>query len=108
MSRIQPFSNLTEFTSWKDKNCDRCCRYENVSTKANNARCRLAFYLDLGSVSDGTISSYTALKIGCKSFNGFDGSCELYDQCKMFNIPIKKYPKKKKVDKRQTNLFNHK
>ena len=99
MSRITPFANLREFISWKDNNCDQCCRYENKSTKANNARCRLAFYLDLACVDDGTISLRTANKIG------YDGTY-LNTKCNDFDKPIirKKYPKKIKG---QTKLFSH-
>ena len=99
MSRVTAFSNLREFISWKDNNCDQCCRYENKSTKANNARCRLAFYLDLASVDDGTISLNTANKVG------YDGTY-LNAKCNDFNKPIirKKYPKK---IKNQTDLFSH-
>lgn len=93
--KVQPFSNLTDFIKWKYKNCDKCCRYENKSTKANNARCRLAFYLDLASVTDGMISVTTALKIGTTEFNGIHSTCTLKYSCNNFNKPIirKKYNK---------------
>lgn len=97
--KIQPFSNLREFIYWKDKNCDECCRYSNVSSKRNNAKCKLAFDLDLASVTDGEISLNTANKIG------YDGTY-LNRKCNDFNKPIirKKYPRK---NKNQTELFSH-
>lgn len=103
--KVQPFSNLTDFIKWKDKNCDQCCRYENRSTKSNNARCRLAFYLDLASVTDGLISTTTALRIGTKEYNGIDSTCTLKYKCNDFNKPLKTYPKKKKIHKDQIKLF---
>ncbi len=104
--KVRPFRRLTEFMHWESNNCDKCCRYENKSTNVNNAKCRLAFYLDLASVSYGTISVLTALKIGTKYYNGIDKECVLLDKCNNLNKPLKKYPKKKKIDEKQTNLFN--
>lgn len=103
--RITPFSKLTDFMSWQSNNCDKCCRYSNVSSKRQNAKCKLAFDLDYACVSDGTISTDTALKIGCTEYNGIDGSCTL-GKCKDFDKPIirKKYPKKIKG---QINLFEN-
>lgn len=103
--RITPFKSGTDFMSWQSKNCDKCCRYENKSTNVNKARCRLAFYLDLASVTDGTISFKTGFKIGYKSYNGISGTCELKDKCNNFNKPIIRKKYIKKIDKRQTNLF---
>lgn len=108
---VQPFSNLTEFEWWKNNNCDKCYRYENKSTKLNNARCKHAFRLDLACVSDGMIPLRTAFKIGTKSScTGLEkdnvGTCVLQDKCKLFNkpLPIRKKAKKKE-DINQYNLF---
>lgn len=89
MKKITPFSNGSEFESWQDQNCFNCCRYSNVSTKRNNAKCKLAFDLDIGCVTDGTISLNTATKIG------YDG-VSLNVRCNDFSKPIirKKYIKK--------------
>ena len=99
MSRVRPFSNGTEFDWWTSRNCDKCCRYSNVSTKRNNAKCKLAFDLDYACATDGMINLNTANKIG------YDGTY-LNDKCKDFNKPIirKKYTKK---IKNQTELFSH-
>lgn len=103
--RVRPFSNGTEFMSWQSANYDKCSRYSNVSSKRSNAKCKLAFDLDFACVDDGTISTETALKIGCTAYNGIDGSCTL-GKCKDFNKPIirKKYVK---IDKNQKQLFSH-
>lgn len=97
--RIRPFSNGTEFEIWTSQNCDKCCRYSNVSSKRSNAKCKLAFDLDFACVDDGTITIKTAEKIGLK-----DGY--LKDKCNDFNKPIirKKYVRK---DKNQKELFSH-
>lgn len=79
--QIIPFSNLSEFDSWQSHNCDRCCRYDNTSSKRQNAKCKLAFDLDLACVSEGSISVDTAKSIG------FDG-VQLNDKCNDFNKPI--------------------
>ena len=87
--RMAPFSNLTDFYIWQSNNCDKCCRYSNVSTKPSNAKCKLAFDLDFACIDDGTISIKTAENIGLKG--GY-----LKNKCNDFNKPIirKKYPKK--------------
>ena len=97
MKRFAPFSNLTAFCSWQSNNCDRCCRYSNVSSVRKNAKCKLAFDLDFACVDDGTISLETAEKIGLEG--GY-----LKNRCNDFNKPIirKKYSKKIKG---QTKLF---
>lgn len=64
--KIRPFSNGFEFDSWTTKNCDRCSKYENESTSIEDAGCKLAFYIDLGSVTDGTIPEHIASEFGCK------------------------------------------
>lgn len=97
--RITPFSNLTEFISWQNNNCNQCCRYSNVSVKRQNAKCKLAFDLDYACIDDGTISLETAEKIGM--------CCgQLSIRCNDFDKPIirKKYVKK---DKNQKELFSH-
>lgn len=100
---VRPFSNGTEFLLWKEENCDGCIRYENKSTKASNAKCNLAFYLDLGSATDGMIPSDVALRIGVSEYNGIEMSCTL-SRCKNFNKPVREYPRKRKIDKLQTEL----
>lgn len=63
---IKPFSNGFEFRSWTTKNCDRCTKYENESTSIEKAGCKLAFSIDLGSVTDGMIPEDIASEFGCK------------------------------------------
>lgn len=76
MKRVEPFSNGFEFRSWKDRNCDRCAKYENESTKIEDAGCKLAFYVDLGSASDGSIPESVATEFGCKIEKGFFTDCK--------------------------------
>lgn len=64
--KIRPFSNGFEFRSWTTKNCDRCSRYENKSATIEDAGCKLAFSIDLGNVTDGTIPERIASEFGCK------------------------------------------
>jgi len=45
------FSNGTEYMLWQGRNCDNCAKYENESTEVGNAGCRIAFYIDLCSVT---------------------------------------------------------
>lgn len=93
--KVIPFSNATEFEIWQTNNCDRCCRYSNVSTKRNNAKCKLAFDIDLASVTDGRIRLKTAKEIGIQIHNGY--CVTLNNRCSYFNKPIirKKYSKTK-------------
>ena len=105
MKRLTPFSNGSEFERWKENNCDQCCRYENKSTKPNNAKCRHAYYIDLASATDGKIPVNSVGKIGFKRVDLSSDSCALLDRCEMFNKPLKKYPIRKKADERQKELF---
>ncbi len=98
-TRVRPFSNHTEFEWWQERNCDRCCRYSNVSSKRKNAKCRLAFDLDFASIDDGTIRRKTAEMIGLS--NG-----SLKNRCNDFNKPLPTRNKpQKKADINQYNLF---
>lgn len=74
--KIEPFSNGFEFRGWKDRNCSLCDKYEDESTKVEEAGCKLAFYIDLGSVSDGTIPKAIADEFGCEIERGFFTNCK--------------------------------
>lgn len=50
--QLVPFSNGTEYTMWQDANCHQCTKYENESTCEADARCKLAFYLDMGALGE--------------------------------------------------------
>ena len=64
MKKHTPFSNGTEFMYWQSMNCYKCKKYENESTKIEDAGCKLAFSLDLASVSDGKMDMDIAEQIG--------------------------------------------
>jgi len=63
MNQITPFSNGTEFDTWKENNCDQCKKYESESSTPEEAGCRLAFWLDMGSIS-GTVAEDVCNEIG--------------------------------------------
>lgn len=104
-SYIRPFSNGTESMQWKSNNCDRCCRYENESSKPEDAGCEMAYYLDLGEVT-GEIPKRMAIRIGCQYFDGFARNiCVLQSQCNHFNKPVKiKAAPTEPIDKRQLKI----
>ena len=56
--------------------------YENKSETEEQAECRMAFYLDLASVSDGTIDLLTAKLIGVEKYDPLNSRVELKDTCK--------------------------
>lgn len=60
----QIFSNGSAFTYWHIQNCDECTRYEYDSTKIENAGCKAAFEIDLGSFGSGEISDKAAEYVG--------------------------------------------
>lgn len=60
---VRPFSNGTEYNIWQDNNCAKCNKYENESKTEDEAGCKLAFYLDLGSIT-GVIPLWVGIQIG--------------------------------------------
>ena len=79
IKNVIPFSNGSEADNWQSHNCFRCTKCENKSTSVENAKCDLAFYLDMGRAI-GTIPLSVAQRIGCKDKqNGF---VKLHDKCK--------------------------
>lgn len=61
-NRMSPFSNGSEFISWKAENCDDCVkRYDDESRKW---RCDLEYAIDAACVGDGTITTEIADRIG--------------------------------------------
>ncbi len=66
MTKIHPFSNGTEYMFWHDRNCAQCSQYESTSRVRGNAKCKLAFDIDIATIGDGTISLSTANWIGYK------------------------------------------
>lgn len=79
MKKHTPFSNGTEFMCWQIINCYKCKKYENSSTKIEEAGCKLAFSLDYAFISDGKIDLDIAEQIGI----GESGS-GLIKHCKQF------------------------
>lgn len=62
-----PFANATEYFAWQTNNCDICVKYETESSEVEKAGCKLAFFLDLASVSEGVIALSIAKKIGIEN-----------------------------------------
>ncbi len=76
---VIPFSNGTEADIWQSRNCFRCKYYESKSVNIEDAKCDLAFYLDLAR-GIGTIPLSIAQRIGCEDEqNGF---VKLYSTCR--------------------------
>jgi len=76
---IIPFSNGSEADVWQSHNCFRCTKYESKSTTVEEAKCDLAFYLDLAR-GTGPIPLNIAQRIGyCDEKNGFVKLC---NRCK--------------------------
>jgi hypothetical protein len=57
------FSNGSEFEIWRACNCFDCNKYENKSTKIENAKCKAAFELD-GSLGLGEMTTQALDYIG--------------------------------------------
>jgi hypothetical protein len=88
MKQFIPFSNGSEFMNWQENNCFKCDNYENESQSEQEAKCKLAFNLDLNFLVDGTISENIVNKIGFvtkESHRELANFCQLCAKCKMFN-----------------------
>lgn len=81
---VVPFSNGTESMMWTSRNCGECLLYENESEKEEDAKCKLAFNLDLGTII-GTIPLWVAKEIGCQ-YNALYQSCSLFSNCRKKRI----------------------
>jgi len=79
---ITPFSNGTAAANWRAKNCEKCINYENESKTEEEAKCKLAFHLDLGTII-GTIPLWAAKEIGCE-YNPLYGYCKLSGRCRKY------------------------
>lgn len=62
---VVPFSNGTDAMIYSEMNCKNCIKYESESTTEEEAKCKLAFHLDLGYIK-GDIPLWVAKEIGCK------------------------------------------
>jgi hypothetical protein len=80
---VIPFSNGSQFEDWQNHNCNNCVKYESESKKEEDAKCKLAFHLDLGTVI-GTIPLWVAKDIGCK-YDPLYQYCKLHERCRMFD-----------------------
>lgn len=79
---VIPFSNGTEYQYWNEKNCAKCRKYESESATEEDAKCKLAFHLDLGTIS-GDIPLWAAKEIGC-TYNPLYQTANLSDKCRQF------------------------
>jgi hypothetical protein len=68
---------------WQDNNCAKCIKYENESTDEENAKCKMAFNIDLGFIS-GSIPLRIAKEIGC-IYNPLYQSVRLDSKCSCFS-----------------------
>jgi hypothetical protein len=80
---VVPFSNGSEAESWHSSNCQKCIKYESESTNENDAKCKLAFHLDLGFLG-GDLPLWVAKDIGC-TYNPLYQTCRLNSQCRKFD-----------------------
>ena len=92
--KVTPFSNGSDYWHWQSKNCSECINYDNESKTEKEAKCPIAFFLDLASVTDGTISLSIAKAMGVKTYNPLYSYVELSDTCRMkktendFDLPF--------------------
>jgi hypothetical protein len=77
---VVPFSNGTEYEIWQEHNCHKCMNYESESKNEENAKCILAYHLDLGSIT-GDIPLWVVKEIGCE-YDPLYQYCALYSRCK--------------------------
>lgn len=80
---VTPFSNASEAEIWKSNNCDICKDYDSESAVIEQAKCPLAFNIDVGFIV-GTIPLWVAKDIGCK-YDPLYQTCKLHSRCRKFN-----------------------
>jgi len=80
---VVPFSNGTEAMVYSEMNCQNCINYESESTTEEEAKCKLAFHLDLGNIS-GDVPLWVAKEIGC-DYEPLYGRVRLNKKCRQFS-----------------------
>ena len=81
---VKPFSNATEAEQWQAQYCSNCINYESKSEVEEDAKCKLAFHIDIGYIL-GTIPLWVAKEIGC-TYNPLYQTCRL-NPCRKQHIP---------------------
>jgi len=79
---VVPFSNGTESMVYSEMNCERCIHYESQSRTEEEAKCKLAYHLDMGNIL-GNIPLWVAKEIGC-DYEPLYGSVRLNTRCRKF------------------------
>lgn len=79
---VVPFSNGTEAMVYREMNCDQCIHYESESKTEEDAKCKLAFHLDMGAIT-GDIPLWVAKELGCE-YSPLYGRVDLYPRCSKF------------------------
>lgn len=79
---VIPFSNGTSAMIWQEHNCFKCIKYEGDRKSEDEAKCKLAYNLDLGFIL-GTIELWVAKEIGCEYVPLYQ-SCKLDGECRQF------------------------
>lgn len=81
-TEVIPFSNGSMAESYHSHNCGKCVNYESESANENEAKCKLAYNLDLGFIK-GTIPLWVAKEMGCE-YNPLYGTVQLHSKCREF------------------------
>jgi hypothetical protein len=78
---VKPFGGRGEaYRQWDAENCSRCINCECESQKEEDARCKLEYYISLGTIT-GDIPLWVAKDIGC-TYDPLYGHVDLFDICK--------------------------
>lgn len=79
---VVPFSNGTEAMVYSEMNCNKCLNYESESTCEEEAKCKLAYHLDFGTII-GSIPLWVAKEVGCQ-YDPLYGYVRLEKRCRKF------------------------
>lgn len=82
-TKVIPFSNGTDAMVWQDNNCLKCRNYESESHEEEEAKCKMAYNLDLGFIT-GSIPLRIAKDIGC-DYNPLYKTVNLFTRCRKFS-----------------------
>ena len=82
---VRPFSNGSEFMDWHGRNCDKCIYYENESTSPEDARCELAYCMDVAAGITGEVPLWVAREVGC-DYNPLYCSVRMWMHCSKIKL----------------------
>lgn len=77
--KIQPFSSLTAYICWRDKNCEKCKKNYQIGMEPEG-RCEIEAAIALASCASGEIDREIANRLPLTDQGFVDGNCPEFEE----------------------------